>query len=125
MFIKFKNILKQIIILVIIINYSHVSAATIEIKDSTELVENYALYGAANICRSSDKLLVSQKLEMKQIEEHYKKILISLLSKKFPDMSTVSKYPDMSMAWSASKEKFGLEVSMTISYKNCSILLKK
>ena len=117
MFIVFKSILKKIIILLIVINYSHVSAATIEIKDSTDLVENYALYGVATTCVESPLLSTSQKLEMNQIERHYYKVLKSL------GAVTITR----NIHDSAAEEVFGIHYfkNYKISYDRCSEILKK
>ena len=113
MFMIFISILKKIIILILVINYSFVSAATIEIKDSTEVVQNYAFMGVAYICSGSNKLSTIERMEMDQIKKHYIKILRS------QDVDS-----DFSVARGAADEVFGLNIN-TVSYSACSKILKK
>ena len=115
MSLKFQSILKKIITLVLVSICSQVSAATIEIKDSTDLVQNYAFLGAAYLCGDSKKLSTIERLEMQQIEDHYKKIVKSQIGKIIIDWR---------VARGAADEVFGLNRN-TISYSACSKILKK
>ena len=114
MFKIFIDILKKIIILILLINYSHVSAATIEIKNSPEVMENYALMGVAYFCGTSIHLSAMQKVEMKQIKYHYFEVLQSL-NAYVTGGNGIGKQ--------AANEKFGIMEDPT--YEQCSKILKK
>tara|TARA_A100001015_G_scaffold208017_1_gene232721 strand:- start:244 stop:594 length:351 start_codon:yes stop_codon:yes gene_type:complete len=112
---KSKSLIKKIIIYALFANYSYASAATIELKSSTDLLENYALFGVARLCTRSKSLSTMERLEMRKIQKHYDKVVENISG----DL------PLFTIAVSAAGEVYGITYSSTLDYSICSRLLKK
>ena len=89
------------------------TSATIEIKDPTAVVDAYALMGAAYVCGGSRSLSTTQRLEFKEILEHYKKVVRKMAGS-----------VDFSIARGAAEEKFNI-TSRNANYASCSKAVKK
>jgi len=105
--------LKPLLALIIMsTSFGYASAATIEIKDGKDLIEQYSLVGVAYVCAESEELSTLQRLEMSQILDHYVK-------KMRQDGVSV----DYSIARGAAEEKFGITYG-NVNYQKCEKALK-